>query len=108
MKLHFAPVLALLLAACATNPPPEPPPPPSEHVVRPPPPRQPQANPDSCGARDLQYLIGRNRTEIPVPLYPNRRRVVCTTCPMTMDYSPLRQTITFDAETGIIREIKCG
>jgi len=53
-------------------------------------------------------LIGKPRTDIPVPVNPGRRRVVCSTCPMTQDYSPTRQTIIFDADTGIVKEVKCG
>ncbi|HEX7799602.1 MAG TPA: proteinase inhibitor i78, partial [Asticcacaulis sp.] len=34
---------------------------------------------DQCGAQPLQYLVGRPRTDIPVPLDPSTRRVVCST-----------------------------
>ena len=63
---------------------------------------------DSCGARPLQSLIGRPRTEIPVPIHPERQRVMCTTCPATMDYNPDRLNFLFDATTGLIQEIRCG
>ena len=52
--------------------------------------------------------MGKPRSEIPVPADPSKRRVACTTCPVTMDYSPERLNIFFDAETGIIKEVKCG
>ncbi|ESQ92474.1 hypothetical protein ABAC460_02985 [Asticcacaulis sp. AC460] len=68
---------------------------------------KPVAN-DQCGAGDLQYLIGKPRTEIPVPLHPGKRRVVCSTCAVTMDYSADRQTIVFDTDTGLIQSVKCG
>jgi hypothetical protein len=87
------------IAAAAPTPAP---PPPAPAPVAPPAPK------DACGAADLQYLIGRPRTEIPVPVDPGRRRVACTTCPMTQDYSPTRQTILYDAGTGLIKEVKCG
>ncbi len=61
-----------------------------------------------CEATDLAYLIGRSRTEIPVPVDPSHRRVSCTTCPVTMDYMPDRTDILFDARTGLITEVKCG
>lgn len=63
---------------------------------------------DQCGAAALQGLIGRPRTEVPIPVDPNRQRVACTTCPVTLDYRPDRLNFFFDAETGIIREVRCG
>ena len=75
-------------------------------VSRPPPP--PVAAQDSCGAQPLQSLVGRPRTEIPIPVDPGRWRVACTTCPVTQDYRADRLNILFDAETGIIRKISCG
>jgi hypothetical protein len=97
---------ALLLAACEA-----PGPAPYEQqptrLAAPPPPRQP-VNTDPCGARALQYLVGRPRTDIPVPLHPGLRQVVCTTCPRAETYSPMRQTILFDADSGVVREIRCG
>ena len=63
---------------------------------------------DACGAADLQALIGHSRTEIPVPVDPNRQRVACTTCPVTEDFRPDRLNFFFDADTGRIRQIRCG
>jgi len=63
---------------------------------------------DTCGARELQYLVGRPKTEIPVPVNPKNRRVTCTTCPITLDFSPQRVNILFDQATGIVREVRCG
>jgi hypothetical protein len=56
----------------------------------------------------LRGLIGRPRTEIPVPIDPSRQRVACTTCPVTQDFNPARLNIFFDADTGRIKEIRCG
>jgi hypothetical protein len=56
----------------------------------------------------VQSLVGRPRTEIPVPLDPAKQRVACTTCPVTEDYRPDRLNFFFDAGTGLIREIRCG
>ena len=70
----------------------------------PPPPRQspvprPQASAkDQCGAAELQRLVGRPRTEVPVPLDPNRQRVACTTCPVTDDFDPSRLNFFFDVD----------
>jgi hypothetical protein len=63
---------------------------------------------DQCGAADLAYLVGKPRSEIPVPIDPTRRRVYCTTCMVTQDYDPSRLDIVFDAETGIIKKVSCG
>jgi len=68
---------------------------------------RPMAN-DQCGASALQYLVGRPRTEIPVPLQPSTRRVVCSTCVITQDYRADRQTIVFDSDTGLIKSVACG
>ncbi|HEX4199794.1 MAG TPA: hypothetical protein VHZ26_20340 [Caulobacteraceae bacterium] len=61
-----------------------------------------------CEAASLAYLVGKPRTEIPVPVNPNTRRVSCTTCPVTQDYNPGRTDILFDAASGLITEVKCG
>lgn len=110
-------LLILSLSACATSDAPEPE---VEKVVtapqdysRPstPKPTKPNFTPvndDLCGAKPLQYLIGKPRTDIPVPLDPNSRRVLCTTCAATLDYNPSRQNIIFDADTGIIKSVSCG
>jgi hypothetical protein len=71
-------------------------------------PRPPPASKDSCGADALQYLVGKPRTDIPVPVNPGRRRVVCSTCAMTMDYQSTRQTIIFDSKTDLVSSVKCG
>lgn len=104
MRIRLAVLGALLAAACAA-PPGEAPPPPvttPAPAPAPPPPR------DRCGAAELQHLVGRPRSEIPVPVRPERQRVACTTCPVTQDFSPERLNFFFDAQTGIIREIRCG
>ena len=103
-------ILAVLgLAACAAAPSSTPAassPPPIQALPTIPLPPPPPA--DACGARDLQWLVGQPKTRIPVPTTPSKRRVACTTCPVTMDYRPDRLNIFFDAETGIVKEVKCG
>ena len=94
--------LLLLMSACASDAPAPPPPP----VHRPPPP-PPQAA-DQCGAAEAQRYVGRPRSEIPVPVLPALQRVACTTCPVTMDYSPRRLNFFYDAQTGIVKQVKCG
>lgn len=97
----------LALAACSTAPEPAAPPPPAP-TAPPPPAPAPQPAADSCGARDLQALVGRPRSEIPVPVRPELQRVACTTCAVTMDFNPNRLNFFFDAQTGLIKEIRCG
>jgi hypothetical protein len=89
-----APVLA---------PPPAPPPPRQLPI-----PRLQASARDQCGAADLQRLVGRPRTEVPVPLDPGRQRVACTACPVTEDFDPTRLNFFFDADTGRIKQIRCG
>ncbi|WP_309088725.1 peptidase inhibitor I78 [Phenylobacterium sp.] len=100
----FAAVLTL--AGCATpaaETPVEPPP-----AAAPPPVVEPPKPADTCGADAVRHLVGRPRTEIPVPLKPELQRVACTTCPVTLDFNPNRLNFFFDAQTGIIKEIRCG
>lgn len=97
--------LLWLVASCASPPPP---PPPRAPVQAPPPPAAPPPPSDLCRAREHQHLVGRPRSEIPVPVNPSEQRVACTTCPMTMDFNPRRLNFLFDAKTGIVREVKCG
>lgn len=70
--------------------------------------RMPPAEADLCRAQPLQYLVGRSRTEIPVPVEVVNRRVTCTTCPVTEDYSAYRLNIFFNEQTGIVEQVRCG
>lgn len=63
---------------------------------------------DICRASELQWLVGKPRTEIPVPVDVVNRRVTCTTCPVTQDYSPQRLNIFFNEQTGIVEQVRCG
>ena len=109
----------LLLAACSIAPEdlaPAPPAAPAAQVAPPPAPAPsplpvppPPAPPrDACGASEVQNLIGHPRSEIPVPIHPERQRVACTSCPITQDYQPGRLNFFFDARTGLIKQIRCG
>lgn len=98
-------ILVGTLAGCST--PPQPPPPPAPAPAPAPEPAPPPA-PDTCGAAEHQNLVGRPRSEIPTPVRPERQRVACTTCPVTMDYRADRLNFYFDAATGIIKEVRCG
>jgi hypothetical protein len=63
---------------------------------------------DTCGAGPMQSLVGRPRSLVPVPVDPSRQRVACTTCPVAQDHDPGRLNFLFDADTGTIREVRCG
>ena len=43
-----------------------------------------------------------------MPVNPSLRRVVCSTCMITEDYNPGRQTITYDDKTGLVLSVRCG
>ncbi|HEX7885663.1 MAG TPA: peptidase inhibitor I78 [Phenylobacterium sp.] len=99
----------LVIAGCSTAPqaaaparPPVSSPPPSV------PPPAPQPVADACRAADYQQLVGRSRSEIPIPVRPELQRVACTTCAVTMDFNPDRLNFFFDAKTGLIKEVRCG
>ena len=99
----------VVLASCASPPPkqkpqPQPTVPPQVSVK---PPSRHLAD-DQCKAGEAMALIGKSRREIPVPVLPALQRVACTTCPITMDYNPRRLNYFFDAETGVIKEVRCG
>jgi hypothetical protein len=110
-QLIASPLLAgLLLAACSSTPAMEEAPAGLERAERNPPvgSQMPDGDQDLCKARDLQYLVGRHRNEIPVPVEVVNRRVVCTTCPVTMDFSPYRLNIFYNAETERVEQVRCG
>jgi hypothetical protein len=93
--------LALLfLTACAASPLPE------ARREDPPMPAEPMK--DSCRAGELQAYVGRSKDTLPPVPQGRTRRLVCTTCMMTMDYSPVRQTVVFDRATGTVKSVKCG
>jgi hypothetical protein len=117
VKLAAALALGVGLAACST-----PSAPPASQIApapaaskpspspRPPPPASARAAAatDLCGASALQWLVGKPRTEIPVPVEPSRRRVVCTTCEITPENVPFRQTIVYDLGSGLVTAVRCG
>lgn len=63
---------------------------------------------DRCGAGELQWLVGRQRSEIPVPVDVSSRRVTCTTCAVTEDYNENRLNIFYDRQSGVIASVRCG
>lgn len=99
--------LAASLVGCASEtdaPPPAPAPP----TITPAPAPTPTRSDDRCGLAQAKKLVGKNRSEIPVPVNPSLQRVACSTCPVTMDFNPNRLNFIYDAETGVVKEVKCG
>ena len=119
-RLLLATATALVLAGCASDEPQPasppaapapvlaPPPPVSRPAPAPPPAAPPPPSRDACGADEAQKLVGRPRTEVPVPILPALQRVACTTCPVTQDFNPRRLNFFYEASTGIIKQVKCG
>ena len=105
-RLRLAPgaALAFMLAGCAGDEPPPYAPQPSAPVAH----RPSTSSRDECGAAEAQAYVGKLRNEIPVPVIPSQQRVACTTCPVTQDYNPRRLNFFFDADTGVVREARCG
>jgi len=70
----------------------------------------PPADPtvDLCRAGPLQWLVGKPKTDIPVPVDVVNRRVTCTNCPVTEDYSPTRLNIFFNERTELVEQVRCG
>ena len=64
--------------------------------------------PDQCRASQYQSYVGRNRSTLPTPPAGEVRRVVCSTCAVTMDYNPARLNIVYDTDSNLITEVKCG
>lgn len=104
MRRLIALAFLSLAAGCTASAPAGPPGP----GPRPAPPSPPPPPADQCGARAHQHLVGRPRSEIPVPVLPALQRVACTTCPVTQDYNPRRLNFFYDAATGRIAEVRCG
>ncbi|WP_310539789.1 peptidase inhibitor I78 [Phenylobacterium sp.] len=102
IKILAGAAALVLMSACASEAPAPPPP----QAYRPPPPPPPPA--DQCGAAEAQKYVGRPRSEIPIPVLPSLQRVACTTCPVTQDFSPRRLNFYYDAQTGIVQQVKCG
>lgn len=108
MMRAFVMAAFLALGACSTDSEP------SASSPAPPPAAATPANPapepasDTCGAAQYQTLVGKPRSEIPVPVDPRKQRVACASCPITMDFNPERVNFFFDAQTGLIKEVRCG
>lgn len=115
-RVASALVLGVVLASCSSAPEPAPPPPPTTPtapaaVALPPTPPTSSSSgepKDQCGLKEAQGYVGKPRTSLPAPVDPSRWRVACTTCPVTLDYRPDRLNILFNADNGVVQQVKCG
>lgn len=107
MRRSVFALAALALSACASPPPPVQPAP-SAPTPAPRPQTPAPVREDQCRAAEHQQYVGRPKTEIPVPIEPSLQRVACTTCPVTMEFIGRRLNFFFDAQTGIVTEVRCG
>jgi hypothetical protein len=63
---------------------------------------------DSCGAAAHASLVGQDKSRAPATSDARPVRVVCSTCPMTMDYNAARLNVIFDEKTGVVQKLDCG
>lgn len=96
MRMILALSSAAVLAACAGTAEPAPPPTADNGAA------------DQCRASAYERYIGRPRSELPRPPAGETWRVLCSTCPATMDYNPSRLNIVFDRQSEIITRVSCG
>lgn len=72
--------------------------------------RKPDPNsrgPDTCGRSRFANLIGRPASSIDRSRLPANARIVCYSCPVTMEMSPDRLNILLD-QRGDVSELRCG
>ena len=87
-----------LLAACATTPPDT-----ASHPTQPPLPKE-----DTCRAATYADKLGDDYRTVPTAPAGEVFRVVCTTCPMTMDFNAQRLNFFYEQSTGKIVRLSCG
>lgn len=67
----------------------------------------PEPNPNACGAAELQFLVGQNRSVLAMMTLPAPVRVIEPGMAVTMDYVESRLNIDLDAK-GRISRVYCG
>jgi len=60
-----------------------------------------------CGGDELGYLIGQSANEIDVSALPERHRIICHACHVTMDYIFDRLNVYLDKSNRVER-LTCG
>ncbi|WP_395543657.1 I78 family peptidase inhibitor [Neotabrizicola sp. sgz301269] len=66
-------------------------------------PAEPEPNPNACGAAELQFLVGQNRSVLAMMTLPAPVRVIEPGTAVTMDYVESRLNIELDAKNRITR-----
>lgn len=65
------------------------------------------APPDRCGAREMAWLVGKPKAEIPVPVNLANRRVICVACERGPQVEE-RLSIYVDPDTDTVQQVGCG
>ena len=63
---------------------------------------------DTCGAASQASLLGQDHRQLPPAPAGKVVRVLCTTCPMTMDFNAQRLNVFYDQGTGKVTRLSCG
>lgn len=71
-------------------------------------PTLPSAENDTCNAKSHGALLGQDFKRVPPAPDGKVIRVVCTTCPMTMDFNSGRLNVFYDEKTGRVTRLTCG
>lgn len=100
MKPMFL-LFAVLMAACTPVPDPAPAPlPPADNGLV-------EREPDSCGAGDLQHLIGQNEGMIRTVRTKGAYRIIPPGALVTQEYDSFRLDVHVD-DAGTILKLSCG
>lgn len=62
---------------------------------------------DTCGLDALKPYLGKQASDIPADVLPERSRIVGPDTQVTMDYVPTRVNVLTD-EAGMVIGLKCG
>ena len=68
----------------------------------------PTAEADTCGAAEYSVWLGQEHQRLPEAPAGKVVRVVCSTCPMTMDFSAERLNVIYDEKTKLVTRLSCG
>src|SRR5262245_50156586 len=67
-----------------------------------------QPTQDACRASQSRYLVGKKRSALPAKPDGANWRIACSSCAVTLEFTPTRMNIFFDEKTDVIKEVKCG